>query len=73
MPNESNPSRVDEHLLAALLSGTLSEQEREQVLARLASDLESRIVLQMAMEALEAAESHARIDESRPDPKRRAA
>ena len=73
MPNESTPSRLDEHLLAALLSGTLPEPERELVLARLASDLEARIVLQMAMEALEAAESHTRKDESRPDTKRRAA
>lgn len=73
MPNESNPARLDEHLLAALLSGTLSEAEREHVLARLASDLESRIVLQMAMEALEAAESRSGIHRSGSETKRRAA
>lgn len=48
---------VDEHQLAALLSGALSDHEREEVLARLANDPSGRMLLQMAIEALEEAEN----------------
>lgn len=44
---------LDEHDLAALLAGTLADAERQRVLARLASDPEARILLQMAIEAME--------------------
>lgn len=67
---------VDEHALAALLAGTLPETERQSLLARLATDPEARMVLQMAVEALEAVQGPGMsiaVTRRRPDGSRRAA
>lgn len=64
---------LDEETLAALLSGSLAERERTEVLARLAQDPEARLVLQMAIEALETAESAGPARQERVEPGRRAA
>jgi hypothetical protein len=48
---------LTEHELARLLSGSIQEKERRSLLARLAADPDGRMMLSMAMEALESAET----------------
>ena len=50
----SNPS-VDEYTLAAFVAGTLSKDRREEVVAYLADNADTRELLHMACEALQAA------------------
>jgi hypothetical protein len=51
--NDSNP--LDEHTLAAFLSGTLSEEKHREVVRHLAANEEAREVVCMAQDAMEAA------------------
>ena len=53
MKSQQNP--IDEYTLAAYLSGTLSEEQRREVVAYLARNSDARELLCMAHEALEAA------------------
>ncbi|MCH8961573.1 MAG: hypothetical protein IH820_09695 [Bacteroidetes bacterium] len=50
---------IDEYTLAAFLSGTLSEEQRREVVAYLAENADARELLCMAHEALEAAQQPA--------------
>ena len=50
---------IDEYTLAAFLSGTLSEEQRHEVVAYLAENADARELLCMAQEALEAAQQPA--------------
>ena len=50
---------IDEYTLAAFLSGTLSEEQRGEVVAYLAENADARELLCMAHEALEAAQQPA--------------
>ena len=47
---------IDEYTLAAFLSGSLSEEQRREVVAYLAENADARALLCMAQEALEAAQ-----------------
>lgn len=52
-------TRNDEHLLAALMTGTLSHEDHRAMTARMADDAELREVMAMAFQALEAVEQGA--------------
>lgn len=54
MKRDQHP--IDEYTLAAFLSGTLSEERRQEVTAYLAENADARELLCMAHEALEAAQ-----------------
>ncbi|MFT5142553.1 MAG: hypothetical protein ACI80V_000473 [Rhodothermales bacterium] len=53
-------ARLTHHEIASLLTGSIDPEERKQLLTRLAADSDARELLQMALEALKAADEEDR-------------
>jgi hypothetical protein len=60
MSRPTPSKRLTHHEVASLLTGSVDPEERKLLLTRLASDSEARELLQMALEALKAAEEEDR-------------